>query len=135
MISHKLVKQKSNIHGYGLFAKEPIKKGEVVCLDTHDMHSMSQQEFVLLPQFEKERWEQHGYYDARDGLLKLETDDGVYFNHGENPNVTDMGETMIANRDVQMGEELTVDYRPYYLPGEKLPDFITTKLVCTNCKV
>jgi SET domain-containing protein len=128
MISHKLIKLKSSIHGFGLFAKESIKKGEAVCIDTHDAQCIAPEEFEFLSVAEKEKWDRYGYYDATDGLFKMEVDDGVYFNHSEDPNVTDIGETMITNRDIRFGEELTVDYRPYYVPGEKLPDFITTKL-------
>ena len=125
MISHKLVKQNSGIHGFGLFAKEPIKKGEVVCWDANDMKILTLEQFDLLPQHEKQEWNEHGFYDSRDGLLKRETDDGIYFNHSENPNVIDIGDAMIAHTDIQKGEEITVDYRPYYLPDEKLPDFIS----------
>ncbi|MGQ0606036.1 MAG: SET domain-containing protein [Candidatus Nitrosotenuis sp.] len=133
MISRKLVKQKSSIHGYGLFARESIKKGESVCFDTGDMESLTPEQFECLSKLEKEELNRYGFYDSRDGLIKRETDDGIYFNHSETPNVTDIGETMIANTDIKTGEELTVDYSPYYLPGEKLPDFITAKLdVCSK---
>jgi len=127
MISHKLVKQNSSIHGYGLFAIEPIKKGEAVCFDINDMESLTPEQFGQLPKLEKEEWNRYGFYDSRDGLIKRETDDGVYFNHSETPNVTDIGKTMIVNTNIQIGEELTVDYRPYYMPDEEISDFITTK--------
>lgn len=85
----------------------------------------------MLPQHEKQEWNEHGFYDSRDGLIKRETDDGVYFNHSENPNVIDVGEIMIAVIDIKKGEETTVDYRPYYLPDEKLPDFIN-QVICQD---
>lgn len=125
MLSSKVIKQKSSIHGYGIFAKDGIKKGEIVCVDVNDMKTITLQEFEILPPREKQEWNKYGFYDARDGLIKCETDDGIYINHSQNPNVIDVGETMIADTDIQKGEELTVDYRPYYLPDEKLPDFIS----------
>jgi predicted RNA-binding protein with PUA-like domain len=90
------------------------------------MESITLEQFELLSKCEKEEWNRYGYYDSRDGLIKRETDDGVYFNHSEEPNVIDVGDTMVAKTNIQIGEELTVDYRPYYLPGEKMPAFIAT---------
>ena len=128
MLSSKVIKQKSTIHGHGLFAKETIKKDEIVCFDANDMKTITLQEFEILSPHEKQEWNKHGFYDTRDGLIKCETDDGIYINHGENPNVIDIGDTMIASTDIKIGEELTVDYRPYYLPDEEMPDFIAPSI-------
>ena len=101
---------RSKIEGRGLFAIEPVKKGEVVAikgghiidwktLKKHEKligasYLQIDDDFVLAP------------------LTKSEVEKVMMFlNHSCNPNVGVRGEiTFVAMRYIKKGEELTIDY-------------------------
>jgi SET domain-containing protein len=106
----------SEISDMGLFAGEDIPQGTVV----FDWNNQVDQEYSLnypdmLPSATKKEFmdlasvDNNGWFLAGDGA--------AYFNHSENPNVSvDNGpispakRTRRANRDINAGEELTMDY-------------------------
>src|SRR3989344_9064252 len=101
---------KSPIEGFGLFADESIKKGELIGIKgghiidwrtlkkyedlVGDSYLQIDDDFVLAP------------------LRKNEVKKVMMFlNHSCEPNVGVRGEiTFVAMRDIKMGEELTIDY-------------------------
>lgn len=107
-ISDKIQILDSAIHGKGMFAMELIKAGEMVCvkggyvLNRNNVFSsacinsylpVSDELCVASPSKDEEE------------RVKL------YFNHSCNPSCGIHGEiTFVAIRDIQPGEELTVDY-------------------------
>jgi len=110
MISDKVQKQPSQIHGYGLFAKVPIKKGEIISQETNII-KMSIQVYENLPASEKRVWETYAYPYL--GNMVLTMDDGRYINHSDKPNVVS---AQVASRDIEAGEELNEDYSDYTSP-------------------
>ena len=91
----------SNIHGLGLFAKTEIEKGEymgeydgphIEDEDDNDSH-------VLWAEMEDGRWV------GRDGQNILR-----YLNHSTNPTCEFEGFDLYAVREIEPGEELTIDY-------------------------
>lgn len=105
----------SPIHGKGMFATAPIKAGEIVniwggtlLLTQEDIEGEKASE-----------WKAKGYVWATIGeglyLAGLLSDDDRdltnFINHSCDPNVWMQDEvTLIARRDIAVGEELTVDY-------------------------
>lgn len=109
-ISPKAAVKESSIHGRGLFAIEPIRKGEVVCVkgghifnrETVEQvaHSLGPAEIQIAenlfigPLDEQER----------EGSM-------IFSNHSCEPNIGVKGQIVfVAMRDIDAGEELTHDW-------------------------
>jgi SET domain-containing protein len=102
--------RKSDTEGRGLFAKEPIRKGEIVSV--RGGH-------IITRQTEKEIKKPVGYwgYPIADEfvLAPLNTqeveDVMMFLNHSCEPNVGILGQIVfVAMRNIDSGEELTIDY-------------------------
>ncbi|HZU66500.1 MAG TPA: SET domain-containing protein-lysine N-methyltransferase [Ktedonobacteraceae bacterium] len=103
----------SPIEGKGLFAKEPFKKGErfTVTSGKHSWVVMTDKEFQDYIRAVQS-------YDAvylGNGTHRVSTvsraeDPSNYGNHSCDPNIAPAGDEMIALRDIEAGEELTLDY-------------------------
>ena len=102
--------KKSGIHGRGLFAIKPIRKGEIVAIKGG--HVLSREQFK-----KKRKIVGDSYIQIDDDfflapLTKEEHDTVMMFlNHSCDPNVGVKGQiTYVAMRDIKPGEELTLDY-------------------------
>ena len=102
--------RKSDTEGRGLFAKEPIRKGEIVTV--RGGH-------IITRQMEAEIKKPDGYwgYPIADEfvLAPLNTqeveDVMMFLNHSCEPNVGILGQIIfVAMRDIEKDEELTIDY-------------------------
>lgn len=106
---------KSEIHGFGVFAKDFIPEGSKVWEfnPTFDI-TFTEQQFEALPAATRAEIEIHLYQPEPGGLLYYESTMGKYMNHSRAPNV-DFSEVGAgwATRDIQPGEELTCDYRHF----------------------
>lgn len=100
----------SNTEGRGLFAKESIRKGEIVSVRGGHIIPRQMEENVNKP---------HGYWGypiADDFVLAplntQEVEDVMMFlNHSCEPNVGILGQIIfVAMRDIDGDEELTIDY-------------------------
>lgn len=107
-VSEKIEVKKSDIDRLGMYAKEQIKKGEVVFVKGG--HIVTKQEMYTSSRI-------NSYLPLSDTLfmaaMSFEEEEGVklYCNHSCNPNCGVHGEiTFIAIRDIACGEELTIDY-------------------------
>lgn len=100
--------RESPIHGKGMFAKELIKKGEIVFIKGG--HILSRKDFFSSNIINSYLPIDDGYYLAaknpnEECMVKL------FNNHSCNPNCGMRGEiTFVAIRDICVGEELTCDY-------------------------
>jgi hypothetical protein len=109
-ISPKAAVKQSSIHGRGLFAKDPIAKGEIVCIKGGHIFNRERlreiqkslgpaeiqigEDLFIGPLTEKER----------EGSM-------IFSNHSCNPNIGVQGQIVfVALRDIQAGEELTHDW-------------------------
>lgn len=103
----------SPIHGIGLFAEEPIKKGQEVwrwspgidrCIPIETFNAMhpGQQEYVKT------------YAWLEDGCYMLCADNNRFANHSDAPNLGSDGRKDVALRDIAAGEELTYDYWTFH---------------------
>jgi SET domain-containing protein len=109
-ISPKATVRESPIQGRGLFAVEPISKGEVVCVKgghIFDRRILRQVQERLGPA------EIQVAEDLFIGPLKEDEREGsmIFSNHSCNPNIGVNGQIVfVAMRNIQAGEELTHDW-------------------------
>jgi SET domain-containing protein len=99
-----IVKETKNI-GKGLFAKEDIKKGEIIA-DWTGGKTYESKKATELPEQVRDyaiQFEEHKWIDT-DGI-------GHFFNHSCEPNCRIKGKfQIVAMRDIKKGEWLTYDY-------------------------
>ena len=117
-----LVKTKlgqSKIHGIGLFADEFITKGTLVWkyVPGFDL-KFTKEELEKFPPVAKDFVLNYAYLSKDTGYDILCSDNARFYNHSENPNTAgiDLDGTEneggdIAVSDIQIGEEITCDYR------------------------
>lgn len=109
-LSPKAQVKESSIQGRGLFAKEPIKKGQIVAIKggyIFDRSTWNQMEKVLGP---ADIPIADGFtiapanQDEREGCM-------IFTNHSCDPNIGVQGQIVfVAMRDIESGEELTHDW-------------------------
>ena len=106
----------SQIAGIGLFADEPIRKGTLVWkFDSGLDRLFSTEEISKLSDPAQKQFHNYSYLDKKYGKYLLCGDDGRFFNHSSAPNCDDSKDDMTtALRDIEKGEELTVDYTSFY---------------------
>lgn len=115
--------EKSHIHGFGVFSRDPIAQGSRVW-EFHDKLDIkfTQEEFDRLPSSVREELEWHMYEPEADGPLFYEATMGKYMNHSREPNVDFSNVGLgIATREIGAGEELTCDYRHFMANWEGIP--------------
>ena len=107
-LSPKVEVRDKSLNGQGIFAKEDIKKGEIVFIKGG--HILTRNEIFSSGVI-------NSYFPISDeyylGDKNKEEEDKIklYQNHSCNPNVGLHGEiTFVAMRDIHKDEELTVDY-------------------------
>ncbi|HEY7910964.1 MAG TPA: SET domain-containing protein-lysine N-methyltransferase [Blastocatellia bacterium] len=109
-ISPKAVVKQSSIHGKGLFARERINKGEIVCVKggyIFNRQTLAQTQEKLGPA------EIQIAEDLFIGPVDGEQREGgmIFSNHSCDPNIGVRGQIVfVAMRDIEPGEELTHDW-------------------------
>lgn len=105
---------KANGNGNGIFAQEPLKKGELLAVFGGVVYEWDA--FIHLPERERSLCIQ---VEDNHFLVPRPIGDGDYVNHCCNPNAGLSGQiALVAMRDIQPGEEICFDYamsdtRPY----------------------
>ena len=95
----------SQIHGLGLIARQHIASGEIV-----------DESPVLLTTSSVPRAFEAHVYRLRDRRAAMPCGDGVFTNHGADPNAAPRVDlrrkvmVLVALRDIEPGEEVTIDY-------------------------
>ena len=108
VLSEKVELRSSKAHGKGMFAKEPIKIGEVVFIKGG--HILKREQIFSSGVI-------NSYHPIDDsyflGAMNSDEEDGIklYVNHSCDPNCGIRGEiTFVAMRNIAADEELTIDY-------------------------
>jgi hypothetical protein len=108
--------RKSNVHGYGTFASRRFAGGEVVVVWGGTVFTGGQ--------IERGEAREHSYGPISGGLflgtpLDQPAQPDARMNHSCDPNVWLLGDdaTIVARRDIRAGQELTIDYATFNLPG------------------
>lgn len=105
----------SRIEGIGIFAKEPISKGMLIWKFDIGFDMLIPKEKVAeMPDVPRHILEKHGADEG--GFLRIVLDEAKYFNHSYYPNCVHLGGSVeeyhvLALRDIEVGEEMTLDYR------------------------
>lgn len=116
----------SSLHGIGLFAEEKIPKGMIIwefdpkfdrLFDPREVEEMDERKRKFLYHF--------AYLEKTIQKFVLCVDDARFINHSVHPNTVDVGtpgeqlRSSVACRDIEIGEEITIDYRSIDLNDEK----------------
>jgi len=117
---------RSSIHGYGVFAAARIPRGTVVWeFDPEADWALTDAEMAAFPAKLREQMEAWTYL-SEDGMYILCSDGAKFMNHSFEPNCNDEGpKYTVAARDIEVGEELTCDYRAFDENSKKngLPEY------------
>lgn len=103
-MSKKIYVKKSRIHGAGLFARQNIKKGEVVFIMKGNL--------IKMTKYNRKRIIETPNIVGIDKDVWIDPIEPYYFiNHSCNPTVSVKGKvTFVALRDIVKGEEISFDY-------------------------
>ena len=126
MLTIKTYLDKSDISGIGLFAEEFIKKGTITwkfdpIIDIY----FTKKEYSLLPKNIKEFIDEYGSLSKISNKYILSIDNTRFTNHSSTPNLDTIkmeNETeliAIANMDINIGEEMTINYKGFDKMSEK----------------
>jgi uncharacterized protein len=107
---------RSSIHGLGIFAVTPIARGTQVWQFTPGFDlDIDPRELERHPKHFQEKMLHYGYIDPRLNRLILCCDDYRFVNHSGTPTLyidttANRYGTDFAARNIEVGEELTIDY-------------------------
>jgi SET domain-containing protein len=102
-------KRKSKIHGFGVFAQQNIKKGELIvvwggCIFTAEEVNKLPKRLITYPV----KVYNNLYLGQK---IQSNIDDAEMFNHSCNPNAYIFGQNiLLAKRNIKKGEEICFDY-------------------------
>ncbi len=131
MANKKLIVKKSDIDGYGLYAAEDIRRGEIIMIWSKDAYFIPEHEYIArLKMNDKQMMVTGARYV---GNTFLYTDIGPdkdrydnYINHSFDPNVLYHCGICFALNDIYTGDELTTDYT-YLLAEGDMESFYDVK--------
>lgn len=109
---------KSNIHGFGCFAAEPIKRGTPVWKFVQGFDLIyTEEQIAQFPIISQEFIKKYAYKSARNnGIWIMCGDDARFVNHESPPTIlSDFSKdpfegVSLATRDLKIGDEITDDY-------------------------
>tara|TARA_R110000737_G_scaffold190878_1_gene212443 strand:- start:18 stop:386 length:369 start_codon:yes stop_codon:yes gene_type:complete len=110
---------KSKIQGVGVFAKENIKKGQLIKEVRPDFEiEFNKDNLPKMPLALAKLIDTHAYErELGSKILVMGIDNEKYLNHSNNPSVNDNG---IALKNIKIGDEITVDYKNFDVNINKL---------------
>lgn len=123
---------KSQIHGLGVFIAQPVKKNSFIwTFDPNFDIELPGNILAVLTEDDAEFVLNHAEYFSKMDVFRLGNDGDIFMNHSESPNLLDLGDVMLAARDLVAGDELTCDYRIVRVLG-----FEKTRAACPkDCAV
>lgn len=120
----------SAIDGLGVFTSEHIRTGqEIWHFNPLIDREISLPDLITLPDAAILQVMRHAEFHPERQSFVLAADGDYYMNHADQPSLVDAGRTMYAARDLEVGEELTCDYRVVQVvefhPDQPSPHFRT----------
>jgi len=119
-VDARLEVRSSPIHGKGIFANAPIQQGEIVIVWGGILFT--------LEDIRAGKALEHSYTAIGEGIYLGHTSEqgnsvDDYINHSCDPNVWLVNEiTLVARRDISVGDEVTADFVMYWEPDEEESD-------------
>lgn len=108
----------SAIHGLGVFIMEAVTAGTVVWrYDPMFDIELSEAMVARFPSEVAEIVYHHAEYLPDRQIFRLGNDADIFMNHSDGPTLIDLGDEMIASHDLEVGDELTCDYREVCVVG------------------
>lgn len=106
--------RQSEIHGTGVFLKEPVRKGDLIWrFDSRIDRVYSEEELAGLPERMQNFLRTYSTWHEATQLWILCGDNGRHFNHSDTPNTLSLGAGFgddLAAEDLPAGVELTTNY-------------------------
>ena len=102
----------SAIHGLGCFAGEDLAEGEPIWQFARGLDLIVPfAQIAAAPQAFQDYMAMYAYWSPQieEGMV-LSCDHAKFLNHSDDPNTEISGETTLARRPIQKGEEITCDY-------------------------
>jgi SET domain-containing protein len=104
----------SEIHGIGVFTRDPIARGEKVLEYTVGIDSCwSDDEIIAMPEVLQRYLYSYLWRLPGTNQYILDVDSGRYINHSETPNLKASEDAAVAKFNISVEEELTIDYREF----------------------
>ena len=101
----------SAIHGLGLISGQLIVEGTTIWQFQPGFDvAVTEEEYAKLPLNARSAIDYYSYHCKAAGIHVLSSDDDRFTNHADNPNSIFVGGVTIAVRDIQPGEEVTMNY-------------------------
>ena len=115
MLTIKTSVRPSQIHGNGVFADQRVLAGETVWIYAPAFdQTIDNQKLADAPAAFKDFLEMYAYRSKdMDGALILSCDNARYLNHSTQPNTLELPFRSVASRIIEIGDELTCDYRAF----------------------
>jgi SET domain-containing protein len=122
----------SSINGTGLFANQFIPKGTHIWKFQPGFDlKFTKAQMDTLSKAGRDQFLKYSYIDVDSGEYVLCFDDARFFNHADEPNCIEQLPSdepdglYVAARDIQIGEELTCDYKDF---DGNVEDKLSTKI-------
>ena len=102
----------SPIHGTGVFAGEDVAAGQAIWRFAPGLDLIVPfDQIENSPKAFRDYMEMYAYVSPQvDGGMILSCDHAKFLNHSDDPNTEIRGETTLARRPINAGEEITCDY-------------------------
>ena len=102
----------SPIHGLGCFSSINVEKGQKVWV-FHPIidRVIRQSDLDDLPLHVVQLVQTHAEFIPEAASFRLASDGDYFMNHADDPNLEDLGDWMVARKNISAGEEITCDYR------------------------
>lgn len=122
MLLVKTIVKESSIAGVGLFADEPIKKGQCVWeFNPETCLVLTKKQIMLWLDSSKNNeidiihyyYLKHGYYEEKRDAVIFCLDNSRFINSIPHPNVHSDHDISVALRNIEKGEEITENYDVY----------------------
>lgn len=110
MIEHHIAQ--SSIHGLGVFAKVNCRKGDKIWEFNASVDLVIPlSSLENLPNHVRAMIRKRAEFYPDENIFILGADGDAFMNHSDSPNLLNDGRNGFAARDIEVGDEITCDYR------------------------